>query len=60
MENLPTGVTAEQMKARYDEVGRMKHLLFKQEIKNRRVGKIKSKLYHKLKRKDDERESSKL
>lgn len=38
----------------------MKKLLFRQEIKNRRVSKIKSKLYHKLKKKDNDREAAKL
>ena len=37
-------------------MARLKTLLFKQEIKNRRV----SKLYHKLKKKDKEREEEKL
>ena len=39
---------------------RLKSLLFRQELKNRRVAKIKSKLYHKLKKKDKEREENKL
>jgi U3 small nucleolar RNA-associated protein 14 len=30
----------------------MKHLLFRQEMKNRRISKIKSKLYHKLKKRE--------
>lgn len=38
----------------------MKHLLFRQEMKNRRVSKIKSKLYHKLKKREKEREEKKL
>ncbi len=41
-------------------MGRLKSLLFKQEIKNRRVAKIKSKLYHKLKKKERERDEDKL
>lgn len=41
-------------------MARLKTLLFRQEIKNRRVSKIKSKLYHKLKKKDTEREAQKL
>ena len=38
----------------------MKQLLFRQEIKNKRVKKIKSKLYHKLKKKDRTREEGKM
>ncbi len=38
----------------------MKHLLFRQEHKNRRISKIKSKLYHKLKKREKEREEKKL
>jgi U3 small nucleolar RNA-associated protein 14 len=41
-------------------MARLKSLLFRQEIKNRRISKIKSKLYHKLKKKDKEREEEKL
>lgn len=42
------------------ELARMKHLLFKEEAKRKRVAKIKSKLYHKLKRKAKERTQSNL
>lgn len=38
----------------------MKHLLFRQEHKNKRIKKIKSKLYHKLKKKEKLREEGKL
>jgi U3 small nucleolar RNA-associated protein 14 len=38
----------------------MKSLLFRQEMKNRRVAKIKSKLYHKLKKREKDREEKKL
>lgn len=38
----------------------MKNLLFRQEHKNRRISKIKSKLYHKLKKREKEREEKKL
>ena len=41
-------------------MGKLKSLLFKSEIKNRRVSKIKSKLYHKIKKRDKERENKKL
>ena len=46
--------------ARYEELNKLKSLLFKSEIKNRRVSKIKSKLYHKLKKKEKDREEKKL
>lgn len=49
-----------QLQQRYDEMGRLKSLLFRQEIKNRRIAKIKSKLYHKLKKKERDREETKL
>lgn len=38
----------------------MKHLLFRQEMKNRRISKIKSKLYHKIKKREKDREEKKL
>lgn len=38
----------------------MKSLLFRQELKNKRIKKIKSKLYHKLKKKEKNRETEKL
>lgn len=38
----------------------MKHLLFRQEMKNRRIAKIKSKLYHKIKKREKDREEKKL
>lgn len=53
-------VDAKQLSARYDELNKLKSLLFKSEIKNRRISKIKSKLYHKIKRRDQEREEKKL
>jgi len=48
------------LKQRYDELAKLKTLLFRSEIKNRRVSKIKSKLYHKLKKRDEEREEKEL
>lgn len=48
------------MKQRYAELGKLKSLLFRTEIKNRRVSKIKAKLYHKIKKRDREREEKKL
>jgi U3 small nucleolar RNA-associated protein 14 len=38
----------------------MKHLLLREEIKNKRIKKIKSKLYHKLKKKEKMREEGKM
>lgn len=38
----------------------MKTLLFRQELKNRRISKIKSKLYHKIKKREKDREEKKL
>lgn len=38
----------------------MKNLLFRQEMKNRRIAKIKSKLYHKIKKREKQREEKKL
>ena len=51
---------AAQLSERYQEIGKLKSLLFRQEMKKKRVKKIKSKLYHKLKRKDADREEKKL
>jgi len=51
---------SDQMKQRYAELGKLKSLLFRTEIKNRRVSKIKAKLYHKIKKRDREREDKKL
>ena len=53
-------VDAGQLKERFQELSKLKSLLFKSEIKNRRVSKIKSKLYHKIKKRDKEREEKKL
>jgi U3 small nucleolar RNA-associated protein 14 len=38
----------------------MKNLLFRQEMKNKRISKIKSKLYHKIKKREKDREEKKL
>ena len=53
-------VSPDQLEQRYQQIAQMKHLLFRQEHKNRRISKIKSKLYHKLKKRDKEREEKKL
>jgi len=59
MESLK-GVDAKEMEERYGNLGKMKSLLFRQEQKNKRIKKIKSKLYHKLKKKDKAREEGKM
>ena len=41
-------------------MAQMKSLLFRQELKNRRISNIKSKLYHKLKKREKDREEKKL
>ena len=48
------------MQQRYQELNKLKSLLFKTEIKNRRVAKIKSKLFRKIKKRDKDREEKKL
>lgn len=53
-------VSPEQLEQRYQQIAQMKSLLFRQELKNRRVSKIKSKLYHKLKKREKDREEKKL
>lgn len=60
MDSLGSKLDASQMQERYGELSKLKSLLFKSEMKNRRVSKIKSKLYHKLKKRDKEREEKKL
>ena len=60
MDSLGSKLDAKQMEQRYQELGKLKSLLFKSEIKNRRVAKIKSKLYHKIKKRDKERENKKM
>ena len=54
------GVDAEQMEMKYGQLNKMKQLLYRQEIKNKRIKKIKSKLYHKLKKKEKNREEGKV
>jgi len=48
------------MQQRYQELNKLKSLLLKTEIKNRRVAKIKSKLFRKIKKRDKDREEKKL
>lgn len=54
------GVDAKELEARYGSLSKMKHLLLREEIKNKRIKKIKSKLYHKLKKKEKMREEGKM
>lgn len=60
MQSLKGSLDSKQLQQKYDEMARMKGLLFRQEIKNRRISKIKSKLFHKLKKKEREREEDKI
>ena len=53
-------VDSVQLRQRYEELNKLKSLLFRSELKHKRVSKIKSKLYHKLKKKDKDREEKKL
>ncbi len=53
-------VNPEEVKQRYEELKKVKGLLFQQELKNKRQSKIKSKLYHKIKNKQKEREEKML
>tara|TARA_B110000285_G_C15116645_1_gene614493 strand:+ start:844 stop:1017 length:174 start_codon:yes stop_codon:yes gene_type:complete len=47
-----SGIDSAQLEQRYQQLAKVKTLLFRQEAKNKRIKKIKSKLYHKLKKKD--------
>ena len=48
--NLNKLIDPEILKKRYDEISRHRYLLYQQEIKNQHKNKIKSKLYHKIKK----------
>lgn len=50
----------EEMKQRIRQMQKLKTLLFRQELKNKRLSKIKSKLYHKIKRKAKDKDEGKL
>lgn len=50
----------EEMKRRLKQMSKLKTLLFRQELKNKRLARIKSKLYHKIKRKAKEKDEKKL
>lgn len=53
-------VDPNEVAKRYSELKKIKHLLFQRELKSKRVAKIKSKLYHKIKKKQNEREEIKI
>ena len=50
----------EEMMNRVKQMSKLKFVLFNQELKNKRIARIKSKLYHKIKRKAKEKEEAKL
>ena len=50
----------QEMQNRIKQMSKLKFMLFRQEIKNKRIKKIKSKLYHKIKRKAREKDEQKL
>lgn len=51
-------VNPDDLKRRYEELKKIKYLLFQREIDNKRKSKIKSKLAHKIKKKQREREEN--
>lgn len=53
-------LSVEDVKARNEELARMKTLLFYQEQKNKRINKIKSKKYHKIRKRAEERREEKM
>ncbi|KAG5651215.1 hypothetical protein H0H81_009463 [Sphagnurus paluster] len=53
-------LSVEEVAARRSELRKMRELMFRAEIKARRIGKIKSKTYRKIKRKERERLREKL
>jgi len=53
-------MSAGEIKERVAQLARIKRLKLAEEIKNRRIAKIKSKLYHKIKRKNKEKEEKLL
>ena len=48
-------VDPQEAKKRLNELYKQKMLMFQQEIKNKRIAKIKSKLYHKIKKRQKQR-----
>jgi len=53
-------VNPEELKKRYEEIKKIRFLLFQKEHNSKRKAKIKSKLYHKIKKKQREREEKDL
>jgi U3 small nucleolar RNA-associated protein 14 len=53
-------VDPEDLKRRYEELKKVKFLLFQQEMEHKRKSKIKSKLYHKIKKKQKERQENQI
>jgi len=53
-------VNPEELKKRYEDLKKVRHLLLQKELENKRKAKIKSKLYHKIKKKQKEREENQL
>ncbi len=53
-------LSAEEVERRVGELARMKHLLFQEEAKRKRSAKIKSKLYHKIKKRGKQKTEAAL
>jgi U3 small nucleolar RNA-associated protein 14 len=53
-------INPEELKKRYEEIKKIRFLLFQKEHDSKRKAKIKSKLYHKIKKKQREREEKDL
>lgn len=53
-------INPDELKKRYEELRRVRYLLFQKEIANKRKAKIKSKLFHKINKKRKEKEESEL
>ena len=53
-------INPEELQKRYDDLKKLKFLLFQQEMNNKRKSKIKSKLYHKIKKRQRDIEEKNL
>lgn len=53
-------INPEELKKRYEELKRVRYLLFQKEIANKRKAKIKSKLFHKINKKRKEKEENEI
>lgn len=58
-ENALEKLTKEEAQERLKEARKQRTLVFNEEIKRRRIAKIKSKLYHKIKKRQKLREEAK-